>query len=291
VDVLVILEDYVRVTSRLVSAMDESGNSYLTLPQEAQSGEIDLVDEDPDIVARMLIYLYNPSYYASMEDWSEAAECEIAVFNEARRRQALLIPNDRSYTKKQWADGLVVHAKLHGLSKKYDIPDLTRLSCERFVEWVVHEFEINATVIEYPSDAKDLVESIKIVYGSEQESDQILQEATIYLARKFARSIVEHGEEISVKENMEAFRKLFISMDNFAWDMATVDFEKAQFVCDYCGHEFVISKKLVDPSDCKCANRGLCGKCAPLSKFKCLHCLQMDCCRLVRRKNEEKSKA
>jgi hypothetical protein len=248
---------------------------------------IELMDDDPDIVARMLIYMYNPVYYASEADWNYSHESERGVFSEARRRQALLIPNDRSCYEKIHLDPLAVHAKLHGLSHKYDIPELTKLSGERFPEFVAHVIQLDEDLTVYPEFSEDLVVAIKITYGSEQRTDHTLREATVYLARTFAKSIAWHnlGEIKELKANVEAFHEVFRSVSGFAWDMISLDFEDAKFACDYCGKEFVIAKDREDPTKCACSQRGLCGECTSVSKLECLKCGRKGGCRLIRYKS------
>ncbi len=255
--------------------------------QEARNDVIELLDEDPDIVARVLIYLYNPVFYANVADWINADCSEVGIFNEARRRQALLIPDDRSCRGKRFYDSLPVHAKVHGLSQKYDIPDLTRVSCERFVEWVAHLIEIDSTLTACPEDGRYLVDVIKIVYGSQQASDLILREAAVYLARKYARSIQDNAEEKDVQRNILAFKEVCSSVDNFAWDMMTLNFENARFACAYCEHEFVIPKNQWKAAKCRCGRRGICGKCAPISQIECPSCLQRGACGLIEWKTKD----
>ncbi|ERF68886.1 hypothetical protein EPUS_04538 [Endocarpon pusillum Z07020] len=254
--------------------------------QEAAEATIEICDDNPDIVGRMLIYLYNPTYYASSADWDLYQECTNAgVFGEAKRRQALVIPNDESCTAKHLPDPLVVHAKLHGMSKKYDIPDLQHASCVRFVECVVQAIELDPTFTEYTCYAEDLLDAIDVVYGSKQDSDQILREATVYLARVFMKTIDEHMNNDGMKDLEKEFRDIVRSEKDFAWDMASIDFEKARFTCKYCHQDFIVTKKTSDPPECECAGRGLCGRCVPVSERSCSYCGLPGGCRLIEWEN------
>lgn len=242
---------------------------------------IDLVDEDPDIVARMLVFLYNPLYYPSLANWSESHSAKVAVFHEAKRRLALLVPDDRSGVSKLLPDALTVHAKLHGLSKKYDIPDLTRMSCERFVEFVVHLIDLDLDFTEYSEHAGDFIDAIKIVYGSEQESDLIMREAAVYLARVYVKTVKKGGNyNDEAKENLQAFREVFLVAE-FAWHMTILNFKNARFTCEYCEDKFRVPEEYGSTAGCKCSERGLCGKCVPISGIQCPQCLQKGACRLI----------
>lgn len=244
--------------------------------QEARDGVIDLVDDDPHIVGRMLNYLYNPACYVSIEDWLESDSG--SIFDEATRRQKLIIPHE---IREKNIDGLVVHAKMHGLSKKYDIPGLRKLSCERFVEFVADQVETDPSYTKWRQNASELIEAIKIVYGSEQESDRILQEAAVYLARMYAKSVADHHKNPRMLQNIQAFRDVVDSLENFAWDMIVVNFEKARFVCDNCEGEDLVLNIPQKNFSCKCAARGLCGQCTLKSKIHCHKCGEKNGFRLI----------
>lgn len=252
---------------------------------------IDLVDDDPDIVGRMLIWMYNPHYYASVEEWYRGNECEMSLFSEATRRQALVIPNDRYGADKIFAYSLILHAKLNGLANKYDIPALARLSCDRFVEFVVYAIDLGPALTFPTSNARDLIDVIKLVYGSEQESDRILQEAAVYLARLYAESIpkpevnVEIQEEAEIQENARDFQKIFSSTNDFAWDMITIDFCEARFSCENCNCEFANTEIPWLLREDKCGQRGLCGNCGPIGQLTCFKCTRDGYCRLIRSKD------
>ncbi len=230
----------------------------------------------------MLIYMYNPVYYATIADWDKDECGEITIFREARRRQALLIPDDRYCIDKILADGLAVHAKIHGLSHKYDIVHLARVSCDRFVEYVVYQIHLNPTFTEYPDTAMEFVDVIKLLYGTEQQSYQILREAAVYLARQWMKSVTDHESLEEMKEAVQAFQETLGSVKDFAWDMVSLNFKKARFACGYCKAKFVISKKKLYLPNCSCAQRGLCGKCAPISQMECFECQQRGACRLIK---------
>ena len=236
----------------------------------------------------MLIYMYSPVYYATIEDWDKSEYCDVGIFREARRRQALLIPDDKSCINKIHPDGLAVHTKIHGLSHKYDIPHLAMVSCERLVEYVVYLIELDPNFTDYPDHAIEFVNVIKLVYDSEQESYQILREAAVYLARQWMKSVTDHERLEGLKEAVQAFQEVLRSAEDFAWDMVSLNFTKARFACDYCEERFVISKEELNPPNCKCTQRGLCGKCAPISTIECFRCEQRGACRLIKWKSKAK---
>ena len=234
--------------------------------QEAREGMIDLVEDDPGIVARMLIYLYNPGLYESTCNSSDYYGRTFA--SEMERRVNFMKPDECE----GFSDRATIHAQLHGLSKKYDIPDLALASSERFVEHVkrTHDYE---SWHENSECLVDLIDAIKVVYGLEQDSDRILQEAVVYLARIFAKKVTmyELHEDLDMEENIRSFRDLLSSASDFAWDLVTLDFEKARFACDWCEHEFT-SSQVLDTAMCECAHRGLCGLCVNISKLACPVC-------------------
>ncbi|KAF7504602.1 hypothetical protein GJ744_002029 [Endocarpon pusillum] len=254
--------------------------------KEAAEATIELCDDDSDIVGRMIIYLYNPAYYASSADWDTYQQSNrVGVFGEAKRRQALLIPDDESCKAKHLPDPLAVHAKLHGMAKMYDIPDLQHASCVCFVECVVQAIDMDPTFAQYTSYVDDLIDAIEVVYGSRQDSDPILREATVYLARVFMKTTDEHMDNDAMKDLEETFQDVFRSVEDFAWDMASIDFEKARFTCKHCHQDFIFTKENSEPPECECAMRGLCGRCVPVSETSCSYCGLPGGCRLIKWEN------
>lgn len=179
-------------------------------------------------------------------------------------------------------DPLVVRAKLHGLSKKYDIPDLQQVSCERFVESVRQAIEMDPNFAQYTCYADDLVYAINIVYGSPQDSDQILKDAIVHLARAFVKWTDDHMNVTQMKNLEQDFQEVFRSVDDFVWDMASINFDRARFACNYCGDDFALVKGWSQRKHaCTCTQRGLCGSCGPVSDLQCTSCGLRGACRLI----------
>jgi hypothetical protein len=257
----------------------------------------------------MLIYLYNPLYYVRHATWdyytapnSDDSDSGAAgVFLEARRRLALLLPSEKNCVKKTTLDPLTVHAELQGLSYKYDIPELKKLSGERFYEVTAHMAGSDPDMSRNPEFFEDFIATIKIIYGSEQTSDHSLRDAIVYLARVFVKTTLSMDLEYhytcyddkKARANLDAFQEVLSSFGDFGWDMISLDFDRADFVCDYCQGDFVIrftTNELGHPDKCACAQRGICGGCASMSELKCEKCQEKGGCRLLDRRSIEKVK-
>jgi hypothetical protein len=222
-------------------------------------------------------------YYASIRDQFDDDGDGLANFVEAQRRQDV-VTFDKGEIFDEWSlESLTIHAKIHVLSKKHNIPNLTKVSCERFVDCVVHVIDRRDTDrIPVSCHADDLAQGIKVVYRAEQESDRIPQEGAVCLAREFAKTITDYEEAGKMGGMIQAFRETCRSVDDCAWDMITLDLKKVQIVCHYCKYEFMIPSSQVRKIDCKCAKRGICGNCAPMSKLECGKCYNEGDCRLIR---------
>jgi hypothetical protein len=55
--------------------------------------------------------------------------------------------------------------------------------------------------------AEDLIQAIKIVHSTEQESDRIPQKAAAYLTYEFVKMIPDYEEEDVMDELIQAFRE------------------------------------------------------------------------------------
>lgn len=240
--------------------------------QEAHEGVVVLDDDDLEMVAQMLIYFYDPAYYVDLGDWS----CE-GLFEEAKRRRSILLP-DREIFHFEDPYPLTTHAKLHGLSKKYDIPGLRKLTGEKLSGCVANQVLDHPIYPDEVEQPHDIINAIKILYDDSQDSDRIFQEAVIYLARRYANDLAGYKS----KEVSRLFRDLFRSFDEFAWDMITLNFRWAQFACEFCQQDFNTEDcREYTRASCECGWRGICGKCSQISQLKCHYCSKKGGCRLI----------
>lgn len=90
----------------------------------------------------------------------------------------------------------------------------------------------------FPGNIVDLVDALKIVYGSEQKSNTPLQEAVVFLAPELAKLMKKHGYEVD--STAQVFDDILASAGSFIWDMVTLGFEKVWYAFDCYDHEQVV---------------------------------------------------
>jgi BTB/POZ domain len=234
--------------------------------QEAQEGAVDLVDDEPQLVARMLAFIYSPHSYVNMRAWMPSGST--SVFAEAKRKQSVLLPENANTPTQH--DPLVMHAKLHGLSKKYDVPTLRSKTCERFAEHVAWIMENENLKCSREEDG-DVCDTIATVYDREHDTDKVIKEATTYLARAFVKTLTLQ------QWKAEDLLGLLHSTDNLAWDLVAMDLTKAKFWCDMCHKKF---DNLDIRERCACASRGFCGDCTLPCEMECPMCGDLGGCQL-----------
>jgi hypothetical protein len=166
-----------------------------------------------------------------------------------------------------------LHAKVYGVSKKYDVPGLARRSSQLFPGYVCAFERDNPTLTDYQQKLDDVMDAAKVIYGSTQESDEIFKHAIVFVLRSMAQFLARHHEHL----DSQSFRIAISSMDELAWDLLTVEFNQASFHCNACGENFVVGKKC----NCTCAGRGICGLCSPLERLECDYCEVRGSCELL----------
>lgn len=211
----------------------------------------------------MLIYIYSPKYYATAVD----RERETYVYEENCRRLTVLL--GQSYDEvDRMIFYLSIHAKVHGMSKKYDIPDLTRQTCELFSGYVRMLEEYDPLLEDFRKTSECVIDAAKVIYGSTQQSDRSLKEAIVYITLRFFKSLGQHGEKQDPRPLLMAIR----SMDEFGWDLLSLDFTQAKFICNQCEETFTIDAYPDGKPRCNCAGRGIWGVCSPVDKLECHVC-------------------
>lgn len=123
--------------------------TYQPLAQEAESQRIELPEEEPSMVYRMLQHLYMQTYTVNL--------CLDGFYS----------VND------SWAKArLHVHAQMYSLGDKYDVPSLKKEAARRFVEDV-----------EIPRHSKceipTLLSVVSVVYVTTPESDRTLRDVVV----------------------------------------------------------------------------------------------------------------
>ena len=181
-----------------------------------------------------------------------------------------------------------MHAKLHGLSRKYDIPDLRRRTCDLLPPYMRHAINNAETDdLQFLDDlqfSKDIIDTAKIIYGSTQETDRSIKEAIIYAAQRLAKFLGRHDNNRSSKP----LRSVGRLSDEFVWDMLSMDFSRTVFRCNICHNKFTFDASSSETlTECDCAARGVCGKCSPVRQLPCKICYDVGKCEVLRRTEEE----
>lgn len=220
----------------------------------------------------MMLYLYSPRYYISFDDW----EVEKDVFEESRRRINVLLGFNK-HNAVTGVEHLSMHVKLHGISRKYDIPELRRRTCELFpayMRYIIDDAEKGDLQF-----SEDIIDTAKILYGSTQESDRSIKETIIYAAQRLAKSLGRHDND----QPSETLRLVAHSCEEFTWDMLSVDFSSpTSFHCSACLKAFTIDHNSSDnPTGCDCGARGICGRCSPVNKLACQNCYDAGSCEVL----------
>jgi hypothetical protein len=251
--------------------------------KESSECVVDLVEDQPEIVARMLLYIYGPEYYTVGEDFRSFSNRD--HYDEGRMRLSRIPPGRGSgdtFNSAVNTMRLTTHALLHGVSRKYDIPGLRNRTRECFLETAQYLLEIDPTLTDWFLTSDDIIDAIKIIYGTEQESDRIFKEGIVYIAQRLAKFMGAHDE----KRDVRPFRQVLMSLEDFAWDMVSMDFEKSVFRCGRCQETFDIYDYHDEKDGCGCAGRGICGDCPSVDQLACRKCESIGGCVLLWRKND-----
>ena len=214
--------------------------------QEDTEQAADLPDDDPKMVARLLLFLYTRRYpVRGTEEWQE-------LDNEhyyAHRKQLASVIGCNDNEDEIPRISLCVEATVHGLAEKYVVPRLKKLSIEAY--------QASAKIkVWSPQTIEQFTRSIKIVYSTTKPSDQL-------------RDFVIWKTQIKylTKPYFNAFQELFTSNGDFAWDLVTRCKSKTWVWCKVCEASVMLFQR-----DCMCGMMGFCQQSAVCGKWEDLMC-------------------
>jgi hypothetical protein len=236
--------------------------------QEAADKVITLHDDEPEMVARMLLCLYTSGYPIQLKErgLSGHPTVEELMKNGCPKFQADSFEHE--------TNPFLVHSKMYAIADKYDIPGLQAIC--------VTKFEVN---VDDNSELQNLVDALPHVYSSTPPSQTALKQKAAALVQKSYNKII-HGPRLKTK-----LETACVQSGQLGWDILSNLFNRRYLRCARCKKEdrepFYNDFKHGCEGFCVCGMTQLCGSglCSKLAEEKsfCSSC----CNRGVGRVNEK----
>jgi hypothetical protein len=203
-------------------------------------------DDDPKIVARLLVYLYTKSYpILGRSKWLDLDNEHYYAY---RKKLAFLMGcNDSNDDIPKTS--LSVEVAVHGLAEKYMIPKLKQLSREAYQMIVQRQAWC-------PQATQQFITSISTIYKTTRPSDP-LREFVVWMTQR------EHW----MRPSFSAFQELISSEGSFAWDLASKGMARPWVWCRDCGAALDLPREI-----CQCGMMGYCVQSVVCGKWKMLAC-------------------
>jgi hypothetical protein len=179
--------------------------------QEATTGEIDLQEDEPEIVANMIKFLYKDSYEDGNESTATAAttgSTTAAKTSEAKGKKAQKVQSQRKTPQTstpqsststeasktvESAEAVLINTKVYIIGDKYDIQPLKDLAAKKYGEALLNHW-----------NSAPFVASLKLVYEETLENDRPLKDLAVKTAAKHAKELTDRDDFASLcKENAE----------------------------------------------------------------------------------------
>ncbi|TVY90574.1 hypothetical protein LAWI1_G002952 [Lachnellula willkommii] len=160
--------------------------------KEGTSKEIDLEDDQPDIVEKMLLYMYTSDYSDGIQpttaDSTEttttpAKDSSRKKGNKAIRFVPSSTPDPPPGPTQFSADALLTNARVFVIADKYDIQGLKQLATKKY-----------ETAVPNAWNCAEFVGSLKLLYEETLESDRVLKDVAVKTAGKHVNDLVDRGE-------------------------------------------------------------------------------------------------
>lgn len=173
--------------------------------QEALSQEIYLEDDEPDIVAMMVDFLYGSDYddYRSLseEEFERMRNQNVAeslpildVGSPANETTATKEPDFPSPPKKLNSHSLIINAKVYIIADKNDILALKQWAAKKYKD-----------VLEDAWNSPIFIESIRLIYDNTIEMDRILRDVVVREVKKHARDLIDREEFVDLYKSQPDF--------------------------------------------------------------------------------------
>ena len=172
-------------TSRYTTSIHLSGIVLTPTMQEASTGVVDLEDDEPEIVAHMIDFLYKDDY---------------TVVNPTNP----VIPGGQTSSRSmvnvlaKFKDPVITHVKVYLIVDKYDIQPLKKLVCQRYKS---NQYEVYCN--------PTFVSGLQLLYDNTVVQDTMLKRVLLTIAAENADSLWEDDE----------FRELCTANGAIAFDM------------------------------------------------------------------------
>lgn len=202
--------------------------------QEAAEGVINLPDDDPDAVAKMIEFLYIGDYtMAAKEDLqppvtfsAPAKRQKTATQRKKRGSTATQSGTRASQTEEACATekDMILHIKIYILGDKYDIQPLKSLALKRYTRSIVLNWS-----------KAPFCESILLAYENTPDSNRIIRQAILEEAYKNRRELLRDGAFISLLKECPDFSADLLQHGT----VHSQSIERVSFICttDECKDE------------------------------------------------------
>lgn len=209
-------------------------------PKESLDGAVTLQDDDPILVARLLLYFYTSDY--------EPPEIKQDILGKIMNRAASSVNDAQPHEDESQ---MIVAAQMYGIAGKYGIKDLKDLCVERFAAGV------------RKASTTDLLALVDVVYEQTPDVDDLLRKWVVWRIQTSRMSM----------DDSNRLAALVYKQHDFARDMITKYAARNYVWCPDC-------KAYIELKSCRCGWSGICGGelCATkapakdLSGLGCTHC-------------------
>ncbi|TVY83182.1 hypothetical protein LSUE1_G003669 [Lachnellula suecica] len=190
--------------------------------KEGINKEVNLDDNEPEIVGKMLEYLYNADYSdgrvvgtSATASNTPSKPASIRFKRSKLSRPSIQTQIASEASTPQSAAALFTNAQVFVIADKYDIQGLKELATKKYTELVSNNW-----------NSEYFVNSLKLLYEETPESDRLLKNVAITTAGKQTKELVDRGEFAALcKENGE-----------IAFDVMKASFLSSQMhTCGDCG--------------------------------------------------------
>ena len=166
-----------------VNTQNNMGLSQLSIEQEAQTNCIDLPDDDPNVLSKLIGYLYGFDYDDS---YIPSVQTSYTSLNQPKLSSA----------------NLCLHASLYIMSDKYNVKGLKTITCDRFAKTLYQSIpRLLSHGLEGATDLlADMKPAVEMIYNQTAASNDPLCRVILH----FFKDNVKHFVNLATFKNLLA---------------------------------------------------------------------------------------
>ncbi|KAF7504601.1 hypothetical protein GJ744_002028 [Endocarpon pusillum] len=220
--------------------------------KEAVEGAVDFPEDDPKLIARLILFLYTEYYPVWKPGQAQGNAGKVASSQWMKSLRELLHSEDIFINKEQGemcesmgTESMAIDTWMHALADRLDVPKLAAEAQKNYGQ--------ARSRMEDLCSVEDFAASVKVVYQTTSTTDRRLRDIALFSVQEDLGWLQRSSSVTDTDEEDEWLLDLLRSTPEYAIQLLAIDVKRVVVWCELC------QRKISVVNLCSCGMRGLCG--------------------------------